>query len=122
MIKNTLKQEYQYILSMLDSKLAQATTIYSKILNNTSMWEADKKLAEELLNKAFMLCESIQGDRFEIQSQIIRQTMDNSEETQSVYESGLMSEQDYNEYNYNRDVDSQADEMDALSSIGWGEE
>ena len=122
MIKNTLKQEYQYILSMLDSKLAQATTIYSKILNNTSMWEADKKLAEELLNKAFILCESIQGDRFEIQSQIIRQTMDNSEETQSVYESGLMSEQDYNEYNYNRDVDSQADEMDALSSIGWGEE
>ena len=122
MIKNTLKQEYQYILSMLDSKLAQATTIYSKILNNTSIWEADKKLAEELLNKAFMLCESIQGDRFEIQSQIIRQTMDNSEETQSVYESGLMSEQDYNEYNYNRDVDSQADEMDALSSIGWGEE
>ena len=122
MIKNTLKQEYQYILSMLDSKLAQATTIYSKILNNTSMWEADKKLAEELLNKAFMLCESIQGDKFEIQSQIIRQTMDNSEETQSVYESGLMSEQDYNEYNYNRDVDSQADEMDALSSIGWGEE
>jgi|TARA_B110000438_G_C15744870_1_gene620236 hypothetical protein len=122
MIKNTLKQEYQYILSMLDSKLAQATTIYSKILNNTSMWEADKKFAEELLNKAFMLCESIQGDRFEIQSQIIRQTMDNSEETQSVYESGLMSEQDYNEYNYNRDVDSQADEMDALSSIGWGEE
>lgn len=107
---------------MLDSKLAQATTIYSKILNNTSMWEADKKFAEELLNKAFMLCESIQGDRFEIQSQIIRQTMDNSEETQSVYESGLMSEQDYNEYNYNRDVDSQADEMDALSSIGWGEE
>ena len=122
MIKTTLKQEYQYILSMLDSKLAQATTIYSKILNNTSMWEADKKFAEELLNKAFMLCESIQGDRFEIQSQIIRQTMDNSEETQSVYESGLMSEQDYNEYNYNRDVDSQADEMDALSSIGWGEE
>ena len=122
MIKNTLKQEYQYILSMLDSKLAQATTIYSKILNNTSMWEADKKFAKELLNKAFMLCESIQGDRFEIQSQIIRQTMDNSEETQSVYESGLMSEQDYNEYNYNRDVDSQADEMDALSSIGWGEE
>ena len=122
MIKNTLKQEYQYILSMLDSKLAQATTIYSKILNNTSIWEADKKFAEELLNKAFMLCESIQGDRFEIQSQIIRQTMDNSEETQSVYEAGLMSEQDYNEYNYNRDVDSQADEMDALSSIGWGEE
>ena len=44
------------------------------------------------------------------------------EEIESVREAGLMSDQDYNEYNYNRDVDSQADEADALNSVFGGEE
>ena len=34
----------------------------------------------------------------------------------------LMSDQDYNEYNYNRDVDSYADDADALCSVFGGEE
>ena len=44
------------------------------------------------------------------------------EEIERVREAGLMSDQDYNEYNYNRDVDSQADEADALNSVFGGEE
>ena len=44
------------------------------------------------------------------------------EEIESVREAGLMSDQDYNEYNYNRDVDSQADEVEALGSVFGGEE
>ena len=44
------------------------------------------------------------------------------EEIESVREAGLMSDQDYNEYNYNRDVDSYADDADALNSVFGGEE
>ena len=122
---NQVKMEiYKNILKDLDSCMEKATAIHSKILNNRKLWDKDEKFAQEVFNKSFLACDEIQSARMECQDNIMKCIMieTSDEEIESVKEAGLMSDQDYDEYEYNRSVDSQADEADALSSIGWGEE
>jgi hypothetical protein len=108
---NQVKMEiYKNILKDLDSCMEKATAIHSKILNNRKLWDKDEKFAQEVFNKSFLACDEIQSARMECQDNIMKCIMIET------------SDEDYNEYEYNRDVDSQADEENALASIGWGEE
>jgi len=109
---NQVKMEiYKNILKDLDSCMEKATAIHSKILNNRKLWDKDEKFAQEMFDKSFLACDEIQSARMECQDNIMKCIMAENP-----------SDQDYNEYEYNRSVDSQADEENALASIGWGEE
>ena len=119
MSKEQQLKGFKDILKSLDLHMEKATAVYSKILNSEGL-----RKDQELLDKAFEACDEIQKSRMECQNQIMLLIMqiNTCEETESIREAGLMSEQDYNEYNYNRSIDSQADEMDAISSVFGGEE
>ena len=118
------KEIYQNLLKDLDSCMEKSTALYSSILNNERLWKRDRADAQKMLDKAFLNCDAIQSARMECQDNIMKCIMaeTSDEEIESVREAGLMSDQDYDEYEYNRSVDSQADEENALASIGWGEE
>ena len=83
-----------------------AHSLYSKLLK----WN---KSPQEVCDKAFLLCDTIQGMRFTCQHHIIHLQMGKSHD--EVIE-------DYNEYPYRGSADNQSDEMDALASIGWAED
>lgn len=119
MSKENRLQAFKDILESLDLHMEKATAVYSKILNSEEL-----RKDQDLLDKSFNACDEIQKSRMECQNQIMILIMqiNTCEETESIREAGLMSDQDYNEYNYNRSVDSQADEMDAISSVFGGEE
>ena len=120
-------------LKTLDNAYDVATKLYSKLINDAD-FENDWATIREICDTSLATLEAIDKARFETQTQIIMTLRDETEwkktstgwvaeeEIESVREAGLMSDQDYNEYNYNRDVDSQADEVDALNSVFGGEE
>ncbi len=113
-------------LRTLDNAYEVATKLYSKLINDAD-FDNDWKTIREICDTSLKTLEAIDKARFETQTQIIYTLRKDTgwfseEEIESVRESGLMSDQDYNEYNYNRDVDSQADEVDALGSVFGGEE
>jgi hypothetical protein len=106
MSKEQQLQGFKDILKSLDLHMEKATAVYSKVLNSEGL-----RKDQELLDKAFEACDEIQNSRMECQNQIMLLIMqlDNNEK-------------DYNEYGFNRDLDSQADEVDALLSCFGGEE
>ena len=118
---------FQRILVDLDETKEKAYNLYSYVLNSSKSRDKDLLLfIEETINsnqKARMYCQKnimemiciMKDSSSEIENMI-------DEEIESTREAGLMSDQDYNEYNYNRDVDSQADDADALCSVFGGEE
>ena len=113
-------------LKTLDNAYDVATKLYSKLINNAD-FNNDWETIREICDTSLKTLEAIDKARFETQTQIIHTLRKETawvseEEIESVREAGLMSDQDYNEYNYNRDVDSQADEVDALGSVFGGEE
>ena len=113
-------------LKTLDNAYEIATKLYSKLINEAD-FDNDWETIREICDTSLKTLEAIDKARFETQTQIIYTLRKDTgwfseEEIESVREAGLMSDQDYNEYNYNRDVDSQADEVDALSSVFGGEE
>ena len=125
MNQNYTKEQLQIHLKTLDKAYALATKLYSKLLNNWETGNTDWETVREIMDTSHENICAIDNARFETQTFIIRTYADidvNIEEIESVREAGLMSDQDYNEYNYNRDVDSQADEVDALNSVFGGEE
>lgn len=112
-------------LKTLDVAYELATKLYSKLLNNWETGNTDWETVREIMDTSHENINAIDRARLETQTLIIKTHADidvNIEEIESVREAGLMSDQDYNEYNYNRDVDSQADEVDALNSVFGGEE
>jgi len=118
---NQVKMEiYKNILKDLDSCMEKATAIHSKILNNRKLWDRDEKFAQEVFNKTFLACDEIQSARMECQDNIMKCIM--AEEFEEFVKNVKGEIKDYDEYEYNRSVDSQADEENALASIGWGEE
>jgi len=118
---NQVKMEiYKNILKDLDSCMEKATAIHSKILNNRKLWDRDEKFAQEVFNKSFLACDEIQSARMECQDNIMKCIM--AEEFEEFVKNVKGEIKDYDEYEYNRSVDSQADEENALASIGWGEE
>ena len=106
MSKKQRLQGYKMILKELDLHMEKATAVYSKILNSEGL-----RKDQDLLDKSFDACDEIQKTRMDCQNQIMLLIMqlDNNEK-------------DYNEYGFNRDLDSQADEMDAISSVFGSEE
>jgi len=118
---------FQRILVDLDETKEKAYNLYSYVLNSSKSRDKDLLLfIEETINqnqKARMYCQKnimemigiMKDSSSEIENMI-------DEEIESTREAGLMSDQDYNEYNYNRDVDSYADDADALCSVFGGEE
>ena len=113
-------------LKTLDNAYEIATKLYSKLINEAD-FDNDWETIREICDTSLKTLEAIDKARFETQTQIIYTLRKDTgwfseEEIESVREAGLMSDQDYNEYNYNRDVDSQADEVDALGSVFGGEE
>jgi len=122
---------FQRILVDLDETKEKAYNLYSYVLNSSKSRDKDLLLfIEEVINqnqKARMYCQknimNMIGIMRDCSSEIENMIdLEIDEEIESVREAGLMSDQDYNEYNFNRDVDSQADEADALSSVFGGEE
>ena len=93
------------ILKDLDLHMEKATAVYSRILNSEGL-----RKDQELLDKAFEACDEIQKSRMVAQNKIMFLIMQ------------IDNTKDYNEYGFNRDVDSQADEVDALLSCFGGEE
>ena len=122
---------FQRILVDLDETKEKAYNLYSYVLNSSKSRDKDLLLfIEETINqnqKARMYCQKnimemiavMRDCSSEIENMI---DLDMDEEIESVREAGLMSDYDYNEYNYNRDVDSYADDADALGSVFGGEE
>ena len=118
---------FQRILVDLDETKEKAYNLYSYVLNSEKSRDKDLLLfIEETINsnqKARMYCQKNIMEMIAIMkdsSSEIENMID--EEIESTREAGLMSDQDYNEYNYNRDVDSYADDADALCSVFGGEE
>ncbi len=99
-------QGYKMILKELDLHMKKATAVYSKILNSEGL-----RKDQDLLDKSFDACDEIQKTRMDCQNQIMLLIMQLD-----------TNEKDYKEYNFNRDLDSQADEVDALLSCFGGEE
>jgi len=93
------------ILKDLDTHMDKATAVYSKILNHKEL-----RKDQDLLDKAFDACDEIQKSRMVAQNKIMFLIMQ------------IDNTKDYKEYGFNRDVDSQADEVDALLSCFGGEE
>jgi hypothetical protein len=93
------------ILKDLDIHMDKATAVYSKILNHKEL-----RKNQDLLDKAFDACDEIQKSRMVAQNKIMFLIMQ------------IDNTKDYKEYGFNRDVDSQADEVDALLSCFGGEE
>jgi len=122
---------FQRILVDLDEVKEKAYNLYSYVLNSGKLRDKDLlfRIEEtiETNQKARMYCQKNIMDMIRIMRDCSSEIenmidLDIDEEIESVREAGLMSDYDYNEYNYNRDVDSQADEADALASVFGGEE
>ena len=122
---------FQRILVDLDEAKEKNYKLYSFVMSSHHsidedlIWFVDQTINAN--QKARMYCQKNIMDMIgimrdcssEIENMI---DLDIDEEIESVREAGLMSDQDYNEYNYNRDVDSYADDADALGSVFGGEE
>ena len=80
-----------------------AASLYGKLLN-------DRNSTQECCDKAHLLCETIQANRFSCQTHIIQYQMGNTNDG-SEYDEPVWSS-----------ADDQSDEMDALGSIGWAED
>ena len=102
-------------LKTLDNAYDVATKLYSKLINDAD-FDNDWATIREICDTSLKTLEAIDKARFETQTQII---MTLRKDTAWIAEEDL---EDYNEYNYNRDVDSYADDADALSSVFGGEE
>ena len=90
-------------LKELDELDTMARSLYSTLLN-------DRDSTKEACNKAFLLCDAIQANRFTCQTHIIQHQMGNTHD-RSEYDEPIWSS-----------ADDQSDEMDALGSIGWAED
>lgn len=118
------RKELENHLKTLDVAYELAKKLYSRLINKAE-FDNDWETVREIMNTSHETINVLDRARFETQTLIIRThgTVDvDYEEIESVREAGLMSDQDYNEYNYNRDVDSYADDADALGSVFGGEE
>ena len=93
-------------LKELDELDTKARSLYSTLLydcgNSEGIWKA--------CNKAFLLCDAIQSNRFACQTHIIQHQMGNTNDGYNFDEPILSG------------ADDQSDEMDALGSIGWAED
>lgn len=102
-------------LRTLDNAYEVATKLYSKLINDAD-FDNDWKTIREICDTSLKTLEAIDKARFETQTQII---MTLRKDTAWIAEEDLEA---VNEYEYNRSVDSQADEVDALNSVFGGEE
>lgn len=93
-------------LRTLDNAYDVATKLYSKLINDAD-FDNDWETIREICDTSLKTLEAIDKARFETQTQIIMT---------------LREDTSFNEYEYNRSVDSQADEVDALNSVFGGEE
>ena len=93
-------------LRTLDNAYDVATKLYSKLINDAD-FDNDWATIREICDTSLKTLEAIDKARFETQTQIIMT---------------LREDTSFNEYGYNRSVDSQADEVDALNSVFGGEE
>ena len=98
-IKFWTKQLHDY-----DELMTMAQSLYANLLN-------DRSSTKEACNKAFLLCDAIQANRFTCQEHIIQHQMGNTSYDGSEYDEPIWSS-----------ADDQSDEMDALGSIGWAED
>ena len=92
-------------LRTLDNAYDVATKLYSKLINDAD-FNNDWETIREICDTSLKTLEAIDKARFETQTQIIMT---------------LREDTSFNEYNYNRSVDSQADEVDALNSVFGGD-
>lgn len=109
-------------LRTLDNAYEVATKLYSKLINNAD-FDNDWKTIREICDTSLKTLEAIDKARFETQTQIIMTLRDETEWKKTS--TGWVAEHDLeavNEYEFNRSVDSQADEVDALNSVFGGEE
>ena len=102
-------------LKTLDNAYDVATKLYSKLINDAD-FDNDWATIREICDTSLKTLEAIDKARFETQTQII---MTLRKDTAWIAEEDLEA---VNEYEYNRSVDSQADEVDALNSVFGGEE
>ena len=102
-------------LKTLDNAYDVATKLYSKLINDAD-FDNDWATIGEICDTSLKTLEAIDKARFETQTQII---MTLRKDTAWIAEEDLEA---VNEYEYNRSVDSQADEVDALNSVFGGEE
>ena len=93
-------------LKELDELDTKARCLYSTLLYDCGNSEDIRKAC----NKAFLLCDAIQSNRFACQTHIIQHQMGNTNDG-SDYDEPIWSS-----------ADDQSDEMDALGSIGWAED
>jgi hypothetical protein len=109
-------------LKTLDHAYDVAKKLYSKLINDAD-FDNDWATIREICDTSLATLEAIDKARFETQTQIIMTLRDETEWKKTS--TGWVAEEDledYNEYNYNRDVDSYADDADALCSVFGGEE
>ena len=95
-IKDWEKQLHEF-----DQLDIMARSLYANLLRTSS---------KEACDKAFLLCDAIQANRFTCQTHIIQHQMGNTNDG-SDYDEPVWSS-----------ADDQSDEMDALGSIGWAED
>jgi len=95
-IKDWEKQLHEF-----DQLDIMARSLYANLLRTSS---------KEACDKAFLLCDAIQANRFTCQTHIIQHQMGNTNDG-SDYDEPIWSS-----------ADDQSDEMDALGSIGWAED
>ena len=96
-IKDWEKQLHEF-----DQLDIMARSLYANLLRTSS---------KEACDKAFLLCDAIQANRFTCQTHIIQHQMGNTDYDTSDYDEPIWSS-----------ADDQSDEMDALGSIGWAED
>ena len=109
-------------LRTLDNAYDVAKKLYTKLINDAD-FENDWTTIREICDTSLATLEAIDKARFETQTQIIMTLRDETEWKKTS--TGWVAEEDLelvNEYEYNRSVDSQADEVDALNSVFGGEE
>ena len=109
-------------LRTLDNAYEVATKLYSKLINDAD-FDNDWKTIREICDTSLKTLEAIDKARFETQTQIIMTLRDETEWKKTS--TGWVAEHDLEavyEYEFNRSVDSQADDGDALNSVFGGEE
>ena len=102
------RKQLEIHLKTLDVAYELATKLYSKLLNNWETSDAEWETFREIMDTSHENINAIDRARLETQTLIIKTHAD--------------IDVDFNEYEYNRSVDSQADEVDALNSVFGGEE
>lgn len=106
--KNMTRLQLEIHLKTLDVAYELATKLYTKLLNDWETGDTDWETVREIMDTSHENINAIDRARLETQTLIVKTYSD--------------IDVDFNEYNYNRDVDSQADEVDALNSVFGGEE